>query len=117
MPTLRARNHWLFSDRRYNDRMRKGWICLLFVGFLLSSAALVAQKWQQVGVLESNAEAEESVIAVDDPGSVVVDRTIMIESRDGKVKDTYEVWHVYGHAVLLKERLRHDFAEGSRIFQ
>jgi len=114
---LRAQNHWLLADRRYNDPMRKGWICLLFVSFLLSSAALVAQKWQQVGVMERDAFVEETAIQVDDPGSVVVDRAILLESRDGKVKDTYEVLHVYGHAVLLKSRLRHNFTEGSRLYQ
>jgi len=97
--------------------MRKGWICLLFVGFLLSSVAVVGQKWQQIGVLEADAEQEESAVQVDDPGSVVVDRAILIETRDGKVKDTYEVLHVYGHAVILKERLRHDFTSGSRVYQ
>ncbi len=97
--------------------MRKGWICLLFVSFLLSSAALVGQKWQQVGVIEIDAFVEESVIQVDDPGAVVVDKALMIERRDGKLKDTYEVLHVYGHAVLLKERLRHDFVSGSRLYQ
>ncbi|MFB3905611.1 MAG: hypothetical protein ACE15E_19365 [Acidobacteriota bacterium] len=97
--------------------MKKGWICLLFLGFLLSSAASVAQKWQQVGVIEVDAFVEETVIQVDDPGSVVVDRAILIERRDGKLKDTYEVLHVYGHAVLLKQRLRHDFVAGSRVYQ
>ena len=97
--------------------MKKGWIYLLFLGVLLSSAVLLGQKWQQVSVLESDAEQEESVIAVADANSVVVDRAILIESRDGKVKDTYEVLHVYGHAVLLKERLWYDFTSGARVFQ
>lgn len=97
--------------------MRKGWICALFLGFLFSSAVLVGQKWQQVGVIETDAYVEESAIAVADPGTIVVDRAIMIESRDGKLKDTYEVLHVYGHAVLLKQRLRHDFVSGSRLYQ
>ncbi|RPJ53159.1 MAG: hypothetical protein EHM23_31490 [Acidobacteria bacterium] len=97
--------------------MNRGWIFLLFLGFLLSSAGLVAQKWQQVSLLEANAEEEESTIAIADANSIVVDRAILIESRDGKVKETYEVWHVYGHSVLLKERLRHDFAEGSKVYQ
>jgi len=97
--------------------MRKGWICLLFLGIVLSTAAVVGQKWQQVGVLEIDAYVEETAIQVDDPGSVVVDRTLMIESRDGKLRDTYEVLHVYGHAVLLKQRLRNDFTSGSRLYQ
>lgn len=97
--------------------MRKGWICLLLVGFLLSFAAVVGQKWAQVGVLISDAEQEESLLQVDDPGSIVVDRSLLVETRDGKVKDTYEVLHVYGQTVLLKQRLRHDFTSGSRIYQ
>ncbi len=97
--------------------MKKGWICLLFVGFLLSSAALVAQKWQQVAIIESDADMHETVIAVDNGTSIVVDRALLVESRDGKVKDTYEVLHVYGHAVLLKETLRHNFPAGSRLYQ
>ncbi len=111
------RNHWLLLNRGYNGRMRKGWICLLFLGFLLSSAALVAQKWQQVTVIVSDADASETVLLVDDGASVVVDRALLIESRDGKVKDTYEVLHVYGEIVLLKERLRHNFVSGSRLYQ
>jgi hypothetical protein len=97
--------------------MRKGWICLLFVGFLLSSAVLVAQKWQQVGVLQNDAFVSETVLSVDDPGAITVDRALLIERRDGKLKDTYEVQHVYGHWVILKAPLRHEFVEGSRLFQ
>ena len=96
--------------------MRKGWICLLFVGFLLSSAALVGQKWKQVGVIRPSL-IDETTIAVDDPGSIVVDRDMLIERRDGKLKETYGVQHVYGHSVILKEKLRHDFVEGSRLYQ
>lgn len=110
-------NHRLSADRRYNGGMRKGWICLLFLSVLLSSAVVVAQKWQQVGMLEADAEQQESVVSVDDASAIVVDRAILIESRDGKIKDTYEVLHVYGHAVLLTERLRHDFTSGSRLYQ
>lgn len=97
--------------------MKKGWICLLFVAFLLSSAAVVGQKWQQVTVIASDADVGETMIIVDDGSSVVVDRALLIERRDGKVKDTYEVLHVYGRQVLLKEGLRQDFVSGSRLYQ
>mgnify|MGYP001167307375 CR=1 FL=1 len=97
--------------------MKKGWICLLFAAFLLSSVAVVGQKWQQVGVLEADVFIDETVILVNDPGAIVLDRPMLIERRDGKLRDTYEVQHVYGHQVILKERLRHEFVEGSRLFQ
>ena len=97
--------------------MKKGWICLLFVALLLSSAAVVGQKWQQVTVIASDADIGETLIMVEDGNSIVVDRALLIERRDGKLKDTYEVLHVYGREVILKESLRNDFVSGSRLFQ
>lgn len=90
---------------------------MLLVGVLVCSAAVVGQKWQQIAVLESDVFKDETVITVDTGEGFIVDRVITIERRDGKLKDTYEVLHVYGTWVFLKQRIRHEFPAGSRIFQ
>lgn len=90
---------------------------MLLVGVLVSGAAVVAQKWEQIAVLQADASRDETAIWVDNGDGFVLDGVIMIERRDGKLKDTYEVLHVYKKTVILKQPLRHDFPEGSRIYQ
>jgi len=99
--------------------MRRGLICLLLVCFVLSLAPVrvTGQKWEQMAVIMADVSKDETAFIVDNAEGIIVDRTIMIERRDGKLKDTYEVLHVYGRWVLTKERIEHEFPAGSRIYQ
>lgn len=97
--------------------MKRLLVCFSVIFVLSAGAFLWSQKWEQVAVLATDVSRDESDLHVILMGSVAVDRLVLIESRDGKVKDTYEVKHVYENHVLLKERVDHVFLAGSRIYQ
>ena len=92
-------------------------ICFFLTFVALSGAFLWAQKWQQVAVLVIDVSRDESDLSVSFVGTVAVDRLILVESRDGSIRDSYAVKHVLEKHVLLKQRLRHEFLAGSRIYQ
>jgi hypothetical protein len=97
--------------------MRKASICLFLIAVLALGAALLAQNWRQVAVLALDASQDQTFLTVDSPDHIVVDKAILIESRDGKTKDTYEVKHVYADTVILKSGLKKEFLAGSRLYQ
>lgn len=89
---------------------------ILFCGLFLATT-LTAQEWKYLGTVTSDASIGESAILVKTDAPVVAGRTILIESRDGMTRETYQVRHVYGHTVLLEEHLRQPFVSGSKVFQ
>jgi hypothetical protein len=88
----------------------------LIVLFLVSGPA-VAQQWKLVAVLASDTSAEESDLIVDILEKVEDGKLIRIESRNGKVIETYEVRHVYQDHIILMEPLRTEFIAGAKIYQ
>lgn len=88
---------------------------ILFCSLFLVS--LLAQEWKYVGIVSSDASRGETSILVKTDVPIVEGRAILIESRDGTLRDTYEVRHVYGHTIILENPLRVPFVSGSRIYQ
>jgi hypothetical protein len=97
--------------------MKKGSISLFLIVLLMVGAAGLAQNWRQVAVLALDASRDQTFLTVDSPDHIVVDKAVMIESRDGKIKETYEVKHVYADTVILKDGLKTEFLAGSRLYQ
>lgn len=85
--------------------------------FSLFVVSLFAQEWKYVGVVTSDASRGESAIVVKTDVAIVAGRAILIESRDGLVRGTYEVRHVYGQTVVLEKSLRETYVSGSRVYQ
>jgi hypothetical protein len=100
------------------NTMRRGILTVLIVGVVLVVAgSVVAQQWQYVGLLTSDASTDESSLIVEVTQPIQAGKLIMIESRDGLVRESYHVRHVYGHVVILEERLTSAFVSGSKLFQ
>ncbi len=98
--------------------------CLLFLSLVIFftgvpgfSQQAEAPKPQQVAVLTSDASGDETLLIVDTTTGVVVDKDLLIESRDGKVRETVVVKHVYGNSLVLKEKLKNAYVSGSRLYQ
>jgi hypothetical protein len=90
---------------------------MLLTLLLLAGGFALAEKWKQVAVLTSDAYQDETSVVVDNGAQIVVDKDVLIESRDGKTKETYEVKSVYGGVVMLKSHLKSPFDAGSRVYQ
>ena len=84
---------------------------------LLTGGIVMAQKWKQVAVLVSDVEPTETALVVDSGAQIVVDKDVMIESRDGKIRENYQVKSVYENVVLLRSSLKKSFDAGSRLYQ
>jgi len=97
--------------------MKKAWICVILTLILLTAGVAYAQKWKQVAVLASDVEKTETALVVDSGTQIVVDKDVMIESRDGKIKENYKVKSVYENVVLLRDKLKQSFDAGSRLYQ
>ena len=102
--------------------MKRACLSFLSLVILVTGVALYAQqadapKLQQVAVLASDASRDETSVTVDTPTGIAVDKDMVIESRDAKVKETVAVKHVYGNNVILKEKLKNRFLAGSKLYQ
>jgi hypothetical protein len=98
--------------------------CLLFLSLVVFFIGVTGfaqdagtPKPQHVAVLTSDASATETQLIVDTSTGIVVDKDLIIESRDGKVKETVVVEHVYGSSLVLKARLKNSFLSGSKLYQ
>ena len=93
---------------------------VLYFTFLLLASTwvwLAAQSWELKGVLRSDVSKNESVLWVELNKPLMLDRLLVIESRDGRLRGGYEVERVLEEHVLLKKSLRESYPRGSRIFQ
>ena len=98
--------------------MRRGILTILIVGVVLVVAgSVLAQQWQYVGLVTSDVSRDETSLLVEVTQPIQAGKLIMIESRDGLVRETYHVRHVYGHVVILEERLTTGYVSGSKLFQ
>lgn len=78
---------------------------------------LLAQEWEYVARVASDASTDETSVLLEIFQPIQPGRLIMIESRDGTVRQTYEVRHVYDHHIILETRLTRDFVAGSKVYQ
>ncbi|MGH9339775.1 MAG: hypothetical protein ACRD1R_09360 [Acidobacteriota bacterium] len=86
--------------------------------FLLCGLILAqSQNWNEVATLVSDTSRDETILTVEYSATVTVGRPILIEARDTRLSEVYEVKHVYGNHILLKQRLASDFLAGSRVYQ
>ena len=102
--------------------MKRACLSFLLIALALAGVAVYAQQadapnLQQVAVLTSDASRNESALVVDVTTAIVVDKDLVIESRDAKVKETVTVKNVYGHNVILKVALKNEFLAGSKLYQ
>ncbi|MFZ0428082.1 MAG: hypothetical protein WAO20_08185 [Acidobacteriota bacterium] len=86
-------------------------LCSLFF------ASLFAQQWKLVGRIVSDVSKGETAIVFQSEAPVVAGKAILIESRDGTLRVTYQVRHVYDDTILLEEPLKEAFTAGSRLYQ
>ncbi len=91
------------------------WAVLMLVLTLVPTAG--AQQLQVRGTLLTDASQDETSLWVRTNGSVAVDELIVLESRDGTLRASYRVRHVFGNHVLVTEFLREDWLAGSRVLQ
>ncbi len=96
---------------------RKHTIILAIFFSSLFLVTLFAQEWKYVGVITSDASRGESAIVVKVDAPIVAGRRILIESRDGTLRDVYQVRHVYERTIVLEKNLREPFASGARLYQ
>lgn len=89
---------------------------MLFL-FGLSGVFLWSQEWQHVAVLTSEVNIGETLLIVDWVSVGTVGTAILIESRDGSLRETHTVEQIYGDHIILKQRLENDFLVGSRLYQ
>ncbi len=84
---------------------------------VFGGTTLWSQEWEQVAVLVSDVSRDETELTVEFIRPVTLDRQILIESRDGSIRETYGVKHVYENHLLLKDKLTREFLAGSKIYQ
>lgn len=94
-------------------------IAIVALGVVLVAITSVtsAQQWEYVATLSSDASRDETILHVEIIKPVTEGRSILIESRDGTVRETYGVDHVYEGHILLDRKLNQDYLSGARIFQ
>ena len=98
--------------------MRRGIVTAFVFGLVLVVAgSVLAQQWKYVGLVAADVSRDESSLIAETTQPIQVGKLIMIESRDGLVRETYQVRHVYGHTVILEEPLKTAFVSGSKLFQ
>ena len=98
--------------------MRRGILSILVLGVVLAVVgSVLAQQWQYVGVVTSDVSRDETSLLVDATQPIQAGKLILIESRDGLVRETYEVRHFYGHVVILEVPLKTAFVSGAKLFQ
>lgn len=84
---------------------------------IAGSAWLCAQEWELRATLRTDSCAQETVLWLDRHAELVLDRAVVIESRDGKIRAIYDVEDLVGDMLVLKEPLKEKYSAGSRIFQ
>ncbi len=102
--------------------MKRACLSLLSLVILVTGVALYAQeadapKLQQVAMLAADASRDETTLTVDVATGITVDRDLVIESRDGKSKETVMAKHVYGNSVILHSKLKNRFLAGAKLYQ
>lgn len=117
MPILSLKSRVSAADLIKMMLMKKKSLLAIAVCLLMSGALLLAQEMKQVAVVTVDMSQGESMVSVKFLGPVDESRPVVIESRDGKVRETRSVDHVYEGYILLSKRLQHDFLAGSRVFQ
>ncbi len=83
----------------------------------LGGLRLAAQEPEVRGVLLTDASKDESAVWLQGTPQFRVDALVVIESRDGSYRGTYEVKHVLDGHLLLKSALREPYLAGSRVLQ
>jgi len=92
-------------------------VSILVVVVLFLGTFLLAQEWKYVGIVAADASRDETGLTVEAVQPIQVGRLIMIESRDGKRRETYLVRHVYDHTVILESPLVSPYVSGSKLYQ
>lgn len=100
--------------------MRRAIPSVVVLGLLFGSAYVWSQQtpqWQQVGVLASDLSRGETLLRVKWIGPATVGRAILLEARDNSLREVRVVGDLHEAHVVLKQRVRHAFKAGSRIYQ
>jgi hypothetical protein len=93
---------------------------ILGIAFLLGilfSGPMLGQQWKLVAVLATDVTKHETDLVVDVLEPVQPGKMIRIETRDGRIMETYEVRHFYEDHVILMEPLKKDYIAGAKIYQ
>jgi len=105
MVVIMARHLWMIA------------IVALGVAVVAITSVASAQQWEYVATLSSDASRDETILHVEVIKPVTEGRSILIESRDGAMREMYGVKHVYEGHILLDKKLKQDYLSGARIFQ
>ena len=81
------------------------------------SGPTLGQQWKLVAVIASDVTIEESDLVVDILEPVQEGKLVRLETRDGKIVETYEVRHVYQDHIILMEPLRSEYIAGAKVYQ
>ena len=100
-----ARTFWIFAVMAFG------------LTLVAITSAASAQQWEYVATLNSDASRDETILHVEFLKPVTEGRSILIENRDGTVRELYGVEHVYDDHILLDQRLSQAYLSGARIFQ
>lgn len=92
-------------------------IVVLGLTLVAITSVATAQQWEYVATLSSDASRDETIVHVDVLKPITEGRSILIESRDGTVREVYGVDHVYDDHILLDRKLNQNYLSGARIFQ
>lgn len=94
-------------------------VAVVIIGLTLVAISSIAsaQQWEYVATLSSDASRDETILHVEVIKPISEGRSILIESRDGTVRELYGVDHVYHDHVLLDRKLNKSYLSGARLFQ
>jgi hypothetical protein len=75
------------------------------------------QRYRHVATLGSHTSGGQTLLTVDVAYPLVEGQFILIENRDHPNREVHQVMYILGDHLILKERLRADYLQGSRLYQ
>jgi hypothetical protein len=110
----------LVTSLAYDELMLRRFLLMLMVVLGLSGVFLWSQspkEWRQVATLTNDVSEGQTLLDVKWMAPGQASRLILLESPDGSQAEVSAIEHIYGNNIVLKRRLKNDFARGSSLYQ